>query len=443
MLKLELNEKVATNMLEVGFGQTTITPPIGTPLGGYENRKFNALGIHDDLRARCVLFQDTETSSMNVAIIICDLLWAHYEFTDGIKAIIEEITRGVVKKENIIISAIHTHSSQRIEGGLDFYYKPIKKKNDPDQGWYVSNALSYLQRVIASSVLGAMQDLKPATIVYNVGTTDTGHNRRYGDDAASIVDRELMVAAILEAGSTLEGSNIRAIFYNLANHCVGMGEENYLISADWPYFTAELLKAEFKLGWQASIMFGQGTAGNTNPYNCIFNQEVREIRDCEEIGQRVAADVTDVLREENLKFLVTSGEPCSISVKSKTIHVEVTDPAKIEFYRQFNLSFIGVVELDGTLQLEIRITMIKINNMVIIGVPGEPFGEFGVEMKKIIRDRDPDLVPVVLELTDGSIGYITSRGSYYNGKGYEASLAGSAETGYKMLEVVEEMAREL
>jgi hypothetical protein len=428
--------------LSCGFGTATITPPIGTPLGGYENRKFNALGIHDDLRARCMLFQDTETS-MNVAIIICDLLWVHYEFTDCIKAIIEEITRGVVKKENIIISAIHTHSSQRIEGGLDFYYKPVKKKHDLDQGWYVSNALPYLQRNIASSVIGALQDLKPASIVYNSGTTDTGHNRRYGDDAASIVDRELLVAAFLKGGSELGGSNIRAIFYNLANHCVGMGEDNYLISADWPYFTAELLKADLKLDWSASIIFGQGTAGNTNPYNCIFNQEVREIRDCEEIGQRVASDVSKVLCAEGLKPLVTNGEPCSIAVKSKTIHVEVTDPAKIEFYRQFNLSFIGVVELDGTLQLEIRITIIKINNMVIISVPGEPFGEFGVEMRKIVRDRDPDFGPVILELTDGSIGYITTRDSYYNGKGYEASLAGSAETGYQMLEAIKEMVKYL
>ena len=428
--------------LTCGFGMATITPPLGTPLGGYENRKFHALGIHDDLRARCMLFQDTETS-MHVAIIICDLLWVHYSFTDGIKAIIEDITRGVVKKENIIISAIHTHSSQRIEGGLDFYYKPVKKKNDPDQGWYVSHALPYLQRVIASSVIDALHNLHPATIVYNLGTTETGHNRRYGDDAASIVDRELLVAAFLEAGSEVNGSNIRAIFYNLANHCVGMGEGNYLISADWPYFTAELLKAEYKLDWRASIIFGQGTAGNTNPYNCIFNQEVREIRDCEEIGQKVAADVSKVLRAESLKPLVTGGEPCSIAVKSKTIHVEVTDPAKIEFYRQFDLSFIGVVELDGILQLEIRITMIKINNMVIIGVPGEPFGEFGVEMKKIIRDHDFELVPVVLELTDGSIGYITTRDSYYNGKGYEASLAGSAETGYQMIDAIKELANDL
>jgi len=426
-------------MLEVGFGQATITPPIGTPLGGYENRSFHAIGIHDDLRARCMLFKDTETE-MHVAIIICDLLWVHYAFTDRIKAIIEEITRGVVKKENIIISAIHTHSSQRIEGGLDFYYKPVKKKHDPDQGWYVSEALPYLQRVIASSVLGAMHDLHSATILHNLGTSDTGFNRRTGDDAAKIVDQDLLAAACLENGRKLDGPNIRAIFYNLANHCVGLGGENYYISADWPYFTAEMLRSEYKLGWQASIIFGQGTAGNTNPYNCIFDEEVREIRDCENIGRQVAADVIKTLREESLSTLVIDGEPCSISVKHKTIQVEVTDPDKIELFRQFDLAFLGVTEIDGKFCMEIRITMITINNMVIVGVPGELFGEFGVEIKKIIRARKQYYQPVVLELTDGSIGYILTRDSYTNGKGYEASLSGSPETGYKILEAIEELA---
>nr|MDO8114675.1 neutral/alkaline non-lysosomal ceramidase N-terminal domain-containing protein [Candidatus Sigynarchaeota archaeon] len=298
-------------MLEVGFSQVTITPPLGTPLGGYENRKFHALGIHDDLRARCMLFKDTGTG-VHVAVIVCDLLWVNYQFTDGVKAIIEEITRGAVKKDNIIIPAIHTHSSQRLEGGLDFYYKPIKKKNDIDQGWYLEHGIPYLQRVIASGVYGALQNLKPATILCNVGTTDTGHNRRYGDEAAKVVDKELFAMAFLEGEGHLDGSNIRAVFYSLANHCVALGGENYFISADWPYFAAKVLEKALQLEWKAPVIFGQGASGNTNPYNCRFGQEEREIRDAENVGNQVAADVITTLREDRLKSVATKGEPCSI-----------------------------------------------------------------------------------------------------------------------------------
>ncbi len=429
-------------MLEAGFSQVTITPPLGTPLGGYENRKFHALGIHDDLRARCMLFYDTGTG-IHAAVIICDLLWVNYGFTDGIKAIIEEITRGVVKAENVVISAIHTHSSQRLEAGLDFYYKPVKKRHDIDQGWYVKNGLPYLQRVIASSVYGALQDMKPLTVRYGTGTTDTGHNRRYGDEAAKVVDKEVLALAFLEADGKLEGPNIRALFYNLANHCVALGEENYLISADWPFFTAKLLARAFHLDWKAPVLFGQGAAGNTNPYNCRFGDEVREMRDAENVGNQVAADVLRAFREEGLKPISTRGEPASIQVLKKTIFVEVTDPLKIAFYKQFDLGFIGVVDMGGKLHIEIRISIIKINDLVLVAIPGEPFGEFGVSIKAAVREANKNNIPALLELADGAVAYITTRDSYYNKKGYEASLAGSAETGYEIVKAIEQMIQTL
>ncbi|NMC08037.1 MAG: hypothetical protein GYA24_22725, partial [Candidatus Lokiarchaeota archaeon] len=416
-------------MLEAGFSQVTITPPLGTPLGGYENRKFLALGIHDDLRARCMLFHDTGTG-MHAAVIICDLLWVNYGFTDGIKAIIEEITRGIVKAENVIISAIHTHSSQRLETGLDFYYKPIKKKHDIDQGWYLRHGLPYLQRTIASSVYGALQDMKPLTLRCGIGMTDTGHNRRYGDEAAKIVDRDVLALAILKEDGDLYGNNIRALFYNLANHCVALGEENYLVSADWPFFSANLLAQAFHLDRMTPVIFGQGAAGNTNPYNCKFGDEVREIRDAENLGNQIAADVIKAFREENLKPVAIHGGPASLQVLKKTIFVEVTDPLKIAFYKQFDLGFIGVVDKGGKLHVEIRITILRLNNFVFVAIPGEPFGEFGIAIKDAIREKDNKYITAVLTLADGAVAYITTRDSYYNKKGYEAALAGSAETGY-------------
>jgi len=307
----------------------------------------------------------------------------------------------------------------------------------------VKHGLPYLQRVIASSVYGAIQDMKPATIRYGNGTTDTGHNRRYGDEAAKVVDKEVLALAFLEAEGKLEGPNIRALFYNLANHCVALGEENYFISADWPFFTAELLTRAFHLDWKAPVVFGQGAAGNTNPYNCRFGEEVREIRDAENVGNQVAADVIRAFREEGLASISTRGEPATIKVLRKTIFVEVTDPLKIAFYKQFDLGFIGVVDRGGKLHIEIRISIIKINDLVFVAIPGEPFGEFGVAIKAAFREANKNLIPAVLELSDGAVAYITTRDSYYNKKGYEASLAGSAETGYEIVKAIKQMIQTL
>ncbi|MCP4760750.1 MAG: hypothetical protein GY870_03140 [archaeon] len=429
-------------MLELGLSKVTITPPLGTPLGGYEDRRFNAIGIHDDIYARCMLFRDTDTD-IHIALIVCELLWVNYGFTDEIKKMIEELTRGVVKAENVIIHAIHTHSSQRIIGGLDFYYKKIKKKHNIDKGWYVEKGVPYLQRVIASSVYGALQDLKPVIIKYNLGKTEAGFNRREGDEASKIVDQELFSLLFLKTDDKVVNTNIRGIFYNTAVHCVTLGQENYYISADWPFFTAQKLIKHYDLDWKTQIIFGQGTAGNTNPINCKFGNEVREINDAMEIGEQIADDVISSLTVENSNIIVTKDNKVDLQRLTKTISVKITEPDKIKMFKQLNLWWLGIEKQDDDINLSIRINLIKINNLIIVTIPGEPFGEFGVEIKKVIRSINNKFQPIVLELTDGAIGYITTRDSFYNAKGYEASLSGSAETGYEIINAVKDLMKEL
>jgi hypothetical protein len=429
-------------MLEIGFSKVTITPPLGTPLGGYENRKYNATGIHDDVYARCMLFRDTE-SKTTIALIICDLLWVNYDFSDEIKSEIEKLTQGQVKAKNVIIHAIHVHSSQRIEGGLDFYYRKVKKGHNIDKGWYLKIGVPYLQRTIASSVYGALMDLKPAYIKGGGGFTDVGFNRREKDPAAQGVDHEIFGFFTLVEKGSLTASNIRAIFYNLAVHCVALGQSNYLISADWPFWTSERLKEQYQLPWNSQIIFGQGAAGNINPFNCKFGQEDRTLQDGADVGNRVADDLIKALDENNLQIIATPDQKCDLRHFTQEIYVEVKDMKKTLLYRLLNLWFIGVVKHHGKLALKIRIHLVKVNNLIIITTPGEPFGEFAIEIKKAVREFNKDYHPVFLELTDGAIAYITTRDSYYNGKGYEATLAGSPETGYEIVKTVKLMLNQI
>ena len=430
-------------MLEVGFSRVTITPPLGTPLGGYENRKKGAQGIHDEVSARCMLFKDC-TTNMYIALIVCDLLWITEEIGTDIGKIAEKLTRGIVKQENVILHAIHTHSSQRIVGGLDFFYKKVQKPHNIDKGWYVEHGVPYLKRVIASSVYGALQDLQPTVIKANVSTTDVGHNRRYEDPASQVVDRDLISFVFLKEDGKIKGDNVRAIFYNLANHCVALGEENYLISQDWPHYTNRILKSTFQLPWNSQLIFGQGTAGNINPWNCIFDQEIRERFEAEKVGQQTAVDIIRSLRPEDLSLMVHPQEANSVlKLIAKKIRVEITDPAKIEMFQGFNLSSMGYRAEENRHYLEISLFLIRINNIVIACVPGEPFSEFGIAIKQEIRVSNDKFIPLVLELTMGASGYIIPRKSYYETKGYEETLAASAETGYEIIRAFQDMLTEL
>ena len=436
---LKLEDK---KMLEIGFGKATITPPLGTPLGGYENRKFNATGIHDDVYAHCILFRETQ-SDLTIVLIICDLLWVNYEFSDAIKLQVEEITQGRVKAKNVIIHANHVHSSQRIEGGLNFYYRRIKKPHNFDKGWYLKIGVPYLQRAIASSVYGALMDLKPAILKCGWSLTNVGFNRRENDIAAQEVDHELFGLIALKENDKLIPSNIRGIFYNLAVHCVALGQSNYLISADWPHWTSEKIRDQYHLPWNTHIIFGQGAAGNINPFNCKFGQEDRTLQDAAEVGYKVAHDLSQALKEDQLIRIVDPQNPCDLQHITQEIYVEVKDLKKSLLYRLLNLWFIGLIKQNGKLSLKIRIHLIKVNNLLIITTPGEPFGEFAIEIKKAVREHNPNFQPVFLELTDGAIAYITTRDSYYNGKGYEATLAGSPETGYEIVKTIKKILKKL
>ncbi|WP_371803128.1 neutral/alkaline non-lysosomal ceramidase N-terminal domain-containing protein [Candidatus Lokiarchaeum ossiferum] len=430
-------------MLEVGFSRVTITPPLGTPLGGYENRKKNAMGIHDEVSARCMLFKESATNTL-IALIVCDLLWITEEFALEIGQIAEKMTRGVVKKENVILHAIHTHSSQRIMGGLEFFYKKVSKPHNVDKGWYIKHGVPYLKRVIASSVYGALYDLQPALIKANISSTEVGHNRRYNDPASQVVDRDLLAMVFLKEDGEIKGENVRGIFYNLANHCVALGEENYLISQDWPYYAHRVLKSTYQLPWNSQIIFGQSTAGNVNPWNCIFDQEVRKRHEAEKVGLQTAADVIRTLRPEDLKTISgVQDEKSTLKLISKKTRVEITDPAKIELFQGFNLTSMGYIIEGKKHYLELPLSIIQINDIIIACVPGEPFSEFGVAIKKEIRGRNENFFPIVLELTMGASGYIIPRDSYNKTKGYEESLAVSSETGYLVVEAIKEMLREL
>src|SRR3972149_6536800 len=57
--------------LAVGCASAVITPPVGTPMDGYSDRPGVSQGVHDDLHARALVFDDGRTRA---ALVSCELL---------------------------------------------------------------------------------------------------------------------------------------------------------------------------------------------------------------------------------------------------------------------------------------------------------------------------------------------------------------------------------
>ena len=57
--------------MKVGVASASITPPVGVPMAGYGARKGVSKGIHDDLYAKAIVFDEGD---MKAALIRCDLI---------------------------------------------------------------------------------------------------------------------------------------------------------------------------------------------------------------------------------------------------------------------------------------------------------------------------------------------------------------------------------
>ena len=105
--------------LRAGAAAVNITPPLGEPIvGGFH--PFPATHVHDELHARCLVLDDGATK---IALVICDLLGIHRSVSDEARRIIAAETG--IPRENVLISATHTHSATTALGGVgDERFKP-------------------------------------------------------------------------------------------------------------------------------------------------------------------------------------------------------------------------------------------------------------------------------------------------------------------------------
>jgi neutral ceramidase len=91
--------------LHAGAARITITPPVGTPMAGYNARIEPAQGVHDDLFARALVLS---TGTTAVALVVLDVLLVTERLVRAVQQAASRMTR--IPPENIVVAATHTHS---------------------------------------------------------------------------------------------------------------------------------------------------------------------------------------------------------------------------------------------------------------------------------------------------------------------------------------------
>lgn len=436
-----------------GFSRVNITPMLGIDVVGYFKVR-KADGVLDELTLSALALSIDEEK---VILISMDNLGIRRELAAKYRAHIAEVTG--VKEDAVYIHCTHTHTGPKLRGLEDDEL-----------------ASEYAQTVyhkMADAAKMALDDLKPAKLGWGIGQApNISFIRRFRMKDGSIqtnpgVNNPDIVAPIGEVDTRVnvlrfdrEGAD-SIVLVNFGVHPDVVG--GCKISADWPGFLCRTVEKSID-GTKCMLFNGaQGDVNHVNvhPTGGFLNDTFNDFDDVSRgygharyMGRVIAGAVLQTY--DKVKYV----EPAALKFAQKTIHVpsNQADPSELaEAHRINDLHLAGkdhelpykgmmlttmvaragrMVRLEhGPESFTMELSAIAIGDIVLIGIPGEPFNGIGRGLKE--TEGWELILPTCL--TNGSEGYFPMKEAYDEG-GYES---GSSNFRAGVAELIIEEGRKL
>jgi hypothetical protein len=367
------------SVYKMGAGKINVTPdePV---LMVYEPKLSEA--VHDSLFASALYFSG---DNKQVLLITADLIGFSSPFVDETKKLINSKTG--IPVENILISAVHNH------GG------PSTRMHENEPSEATDRYVSDLKQKLVRLAVSATRNPVPFKMATGKGSCYLNINRRavfadgfiwLGRDPQKPCDHEVIVSKFEDMNGKLI-----ALFVNWAAHGTVSGFENHQITGDWPGAAARLIRNE--AGKNVIVALTVGASADIAP---IYGPGVTYSSGCiDAVGYGVAKETMKVMTG------ITA-----VNVKNiQTAYTTITFPGKQHgTHRKPPDSF------EPGPDVELRISGLKIGDLVLEGISGELMTEFGMQVKK----SSPYTNTAIITHCNGSSGYICTDQSYKEG-GYE------------------------
>ncbi len=417
-------------MLIAGTSIIDISPKKGIELAGYPHFPRYNTGVHDPLYASCIYLDDGKEK---IIIMAMDLLFLSKKYVKKVRNAISKKTS--IPQNNIFISVSHTHSGPWAAGRLDM--EALEQGLDVDKD-YVDGLVEKLTDLVIQAYSNTFDE--------NVGTGCTiggkesgiGGNRR---DPGGPSDPKVWVIAIRDKNT------LRAAMVKYALHPTVIHEDSTLVTADFPGYTREYLMQKIP---DMNLLFMQGTSGDQSTRYFRKGQDFEEAK---RIGHIIGSEVESIINSINFS------KEAELKVISKEINLPLkklppeedakkfSEKTKLEWERlqsegasyleiqNANLKNLGAENTLGYIKLKnnnipisletdelpAEVQVLTIGKTRIVGLPGEIFVEFGLDIQK----KSPFEKTIVVELVNGCLpGYVCTQ---------EATRQGGYEVGASML----------
>jgi Neutral/alkaline non-lysosomal ceramidase, N-terminal len=404
--------------LLAGAAKRSIVPPHPTPMAGYFDRKDAFTGVKSPIHARALVCDNGET---RVAVIALDLLCVSENLVDAAREAIQ--TRTGIPAGNVLIAATHTHAAP-----AGFY------KGSLFDSPYDEVLFEFLVTQMTDAVAEAFEGRISATLGFGHGRLNTVTTNRQQHNTTAI-DPDVVVLRVNNA----QTKEPVAVLFNFTGHPVILNSENLDICAEYPGTAAQTV--EDVLGCVA--LFTQGACGDVT-----MRRSGPEFSEVERLGRILAGEViktAEQIATAQDTALASSYTPVEIpprQLPAADVAEKERDKAKAACERAkndvntpthmvkrlerqlddaewaFRLASY-VQDHPGAVDAATRgsIHVMQIGPLALVGVPGELFVEYGLEMKQRVRQMK-DRPMMLVGFANNYLGYLVTPRAKATG-GYE------------------------
>ncbi len=367
----------------MGASQTNITPAFPVMMSGYEARKTPSTGVHDSLFATALYFKSPTTSLL---LITADLIGYSKAFVDETRKKITAITD--IPAENIMITAAHNH------GG------PVTRAYEKEVPESVEKYVKELQDKFINLAVRASKKPVPFRMGTGKGKCTMNINRRAEFADGSIwlgrapdkpCDHDVTVTKFEDMSGKL-----LAVFINWPCHATTNGQDNYMITADWPGAATRYIKKHTGEGTVVAV-----TAGASGDINPIYGPG-NDFREIEGVGFHVGRTAWETYNSIETMPVESLGAVSAL----------MTFPGK-----KMTKDHFPQKEYEKGPDVEIGLIVFKIGHLILTGISGELMNEIGSSVKT----RSPYTATAIITHCNGSSGYICTDKAFPEG-GYEIKV---------------------
>ncbi len=373
---------------QAGWGLRSITPPIGTPLAGYGDRRGRpSTGVHDEIFVKALAVSD----GVDTAVIVgADMLIVPENVADLVRLRVSQQTP--LTANEILFNASHNHS-----GPGAFGPGPVSKIFN---GPYDPKILDFLSTAFTEAIVEACQSLEPAKVAH--GEVDASEYIRNRTRKDGPVDSELSYMLVEQEDGD------RCFLVSYSAHPTILGASNLQFTGEYPGFLVRRITE--KTGAEAIYLGGSvgsmshRTPEGDDPFDRAHAMGVALA------DKLLGATACDPAFNDRVD-VASVGVP----IRLPPFQLRLNEDWRVS---KFLLPILGV-DSDGWMHA------VRIGDVALVGTPADYCGEISVDLKSWAADCFGDLW--VLSFNGDYAGYISPDKYYYDkdekgGYGYERGI---------------------